>query len=318
MEIRDIRQVLKSNFGYDTFRPMQKEIILHTVKGGDSLVLMPTGGGKSLCFQMATLMMEGMAIVVSPLISLMKDQVGSLRANGIAAEALNSSNDERLNRNIIERCIAGQIKLLYISPERLVGGVMQVLQKANISLIAIDEAHCISSWGHDFRPEYTQLGQLRELFPKVPIMALTATAEKITKEDIVAGICQAVVGNYLNNVGKGKRIREPIVFQGGVSKNIGVVKAFEKALGEPVIVDENGHLMGAIGAAILARGGEARADFDFDIEDIAFVTREVICGRCPNRCEIICVYRDGKLIDSWGNRCENGEITVRQAQENRA
>ena len=139
-----------------------------------------------------------------------------------------------------------------------------------------------------------------------------------TKEDIVAGLCQAVVGNYLNNVGKGKPIREPIVFQGGVSKNIGVVKAFEKALGEPVIVDENGHLMGAIGAAILARGGEARADFDFDIEDIAFVTREVICGRCPNRCEIICVYRDGKLIDSWGNRCENGEITVRQAQENRA
>ena len=139
-----------------------------------------------------------------------------------------------------------------------------------------------------------------------------------TKEDIVAGLCQAVVGNYLNNVGKGKRIREPIVFQGGVSKNIGVVKAFEKALGEPVIVDENGHLMGAIGAAILARGGEARADFDFDIEDIAFVTREVICGRCPNRCEIICVYRDGKLIDSWGNRCENGEITVRQAQGSQA
>ena len=200
MEIRDIRQVLKSNFGYDTFRPMQKEIILHTVKGGDSLVLMPTGGGKSLCFQMATLMMEGMAIVVSPLISLMKDQVGSLRANGIAAEALNSSNDERLNRNIIERCIAGQIKLLYISPERLVGGVMQVLQKANISLIAIDEAHCISSWGHDFRPEYTQLGQLRELFPKVPIMALTATADKITKEDILVQLhiehAQTFIGSF--------------------------------------------------------------------------------------------------------------------------
>lgn len=139
-----------------------------------------------------------------------------------------------------------------------------------------------------------------------------------TKEDIVAGLCQAVVGNYLNNVGKGKRIREPIVFQGGVSKNIGVVKAFEKALGEPVIVDDNGHLMGAIGAAILARGGEARADFNFDIEDIAFVTREVVCGRCPNRCEIICVYRDGQLIDSWGNRCENGEITVRQAQKHHA
>jgi len=127
IEIKDINKILKTNFGYDSFRPMQEEIILHSIKGGDSLVLMPTGGGKSLCFQMTALMMEGMAVVVSPLISLMKDQVGSLRANGIVAEALNSSNDEGLNRNIIERCIAGQVKLLYISPERLVGGVMQVL-----------------------------------------------------------------------------------------------------------------------------------------------------------------------------------------------
>lgn len=200
MEIKDIRQVLKANFGYDTFRPMQEEIIQHTINGGDSLVLMPTGGGKSLCFQMATLMMEGMAVVVSPLISLMKDQVGSLRANGIAAEALNSSNDEGLNRNILERCIAGQVKLLYISPERLVGGVMQMLQSANVSLFAIDEAHCISSWGHDFRQEYTQLGKLRELFPEVPIMALTATADKITKQDILVQLhiehAQTFIGSF--------------------------------------------------------------------------------------------------------------------------
>lgn len=185
MDIQDIKQVLKANYGYDFFRPMQEDIIHHTMDGGDSLVLMPTGGGKSLCFQMAALMMEGMAVVVSPLISLMKDQVGSLRANGIVAEALNSSNDERLNRNIIERCIAGQVKFLYISPERLIGSTMHVLQEAHVSLFAIDEAHCISSWGHDFRPEYTQLGQLRELFPRVPIMALTATADKITKHDIL-------------------------------------------------------------------------------------------------------------------------------------
>ena len=200
MEIKDIRQVMKANFGYDTFRPMQEDIIQHTINGGDSLVLMPTGGGKSLCFQMAALMMEGMAVVVSPLISLMKDQVGSLRANGIAAEALNSSNDEGLNRNILECCIAGQVKLLYISPERLVGGVMQMLQSANVSLIAIDEAHCISSWGHDFRPEYTQLGQLRELFPEVPIMALTATADKITKQDILVQLhiehAQTFIGSF--------------------------------------------------------------------------------------------------------------------------
>lgn len=178
-------KILKSYYGYDTFRPMQEEIIRHTIDGGDSLVLMPTGGGKSLCFQISALVMEGMAVVVSPLISLMKDQVGALRANGIAAEALNSSNDEGLNRDIINRCLEGKVKLLYISPERLVGGMMQLLQQAQVSLFAIDEAHCISSWGHDFRPEYTQLGQLRELFPSVPIMALTATADKITKQDIL-------------------------------------------------------------------------------------------------------------------------------------
>ena len=193
-------RTLKSYFGYDSFRPMQEEIIQHTVDGGDSLVLMPTGGGKSLCFQMAALMMDGIAVVVSPLISLMKDQVGSLRANGIVAEALNSSNDEGLNRNIIERCIAGQVKLLYISPERLIGGIIQVLQEIKVSLIAIDEAHCISSWGHDFRPEYTQLGQLRELLPKVPIMALTATADKITKQDILAQLhiehAQTFIGSF--------------------------------------------------------------------------------------------------------------------------
>lgn len=136
-----------------------------------------------------------------------------------------------------------------------------------------------------------------------------------TKEDIIAGLCQAVVGNYLNNVGKGKKILSPVVFQGGVSKNIGVVKAFERQLGCPVIVDENGHLMGAIGAAILARRNDKRAVFDFSMEDMQFVTREINCGGCPNNCEIILVYRDGKMIDSWGNRCERGEAAARKAAE---
>lgn len=129
-----------------------------------------------------------------------------------------------------------------------------------------------------------------------------------SREDIIAGICNAVVSNYLNNVGKGKKIVSPIVFQGGVSKNIGVVKAFEKALGCQIQVDENGHLMGAIGAAILAKSGNKRKEFDFSVEDMDFSTREIHCGRCSNNCEIICVYRNGKLIDGWGNRCERGEI----------
>ena len=193
-------RLLKTKFGYDTFRPMQEKIICHTIDGGDSLVLMPTGGGKSLCFQISALAMDGIAVIVSPLISLMKDQVEALKANGIAAEALNSSNDEGKNRDIINRCLEGKVKLLYISPERLVSGMIHLLQKTNVSLFAIDEAHCISSWGHDFRPEYTQLRLLRELFPSVPIMALTATADKITKQDILKQLniedAQTFIGSF--------------------------------------------------------------------------------------------------------------------------
>jgi len=181
-----MKETLKKYFGYDEFRPLQEEIIGRVMGGKDCVVLMPTGGGKSLCFQLPAIMSDGMALTISPLISLMKDQVDALRANGIAADFINSTVSPDEARRIARDARDGALKILYIAPERLsVPGFEDFLRTLHISLIAIDEAHCISEWGHDFRPDYRNLRSLRHKFPRIPIIALTATATTQVREDIV-------------------------------------------------------------------------------------------------------------------------------------
>ncbi len=186
MNLDKARIALKKYFGYDQFRPMQAEIIERVYGGKDALVLMPTGGGKSVCFQIPAITMNGACVVVSPLIALMKDQVEGLRANGVRAAFLNSTQDAPESRKTEDDFFNGKIDLLYVSPEKVVSqNFLPLLQGSKISLFAIDEAHCISAWGHDFRPEYAQLRFLKQQFPAIPIIALTATADKVTRRDIV-------------------------------------------------------------------------------------------------------------------------------------
>ena len=183
--IREAREALKLYFGYEQFRPMQEQIISGLLQQKDAVVLMPTGGGKSVCYQVPAVVLPGICVVVSPLIALMKDQVEALLANGIPAAYINSSQNADQQYQIENECLEGKLKLLYVSPEKLLSsGFMSFMGRVKVSLFAVDEAHCISSWGHDFRPEYTQLKALKHHFPHIPVVALTATADKLTQKDI--------------------------------------------------------------------------------------------------------------------------------------
>ena len=179
---------LQKYFGYNEFRHQQEAIIQHVLNGQDVLTLMPTGGGKSLCYQLPAVLMDGLTIVISPLIALMKDQVDSLNVNGISAAFLNSTQSPDEQQRISDALKKNRIKLLYLAPERLFGqgsNLISFLKSLPVCLIAIDEAHCISQWGHDFRPEYLMLAGLKREFPKIPVIALTATADKLTQRDIL-------------------------------------------------------------------------------------------------------------------------------------
>ncbi|GEP98815.1 DNA helicase RecQ [Chitinophaga cymbidii] len=184
---KSLLTLLKHHFGYTQFRHNQQAIIENVLQGKDTMVLMPTGGGKSICYQLPALVFEGVTVVVSPLIALMKDQVDALRQNGIPAAYLNSTLSMAEQQSVLQMLRNGELKLLYMAPERLIGegNFMPFLSALNVSLFAIDEAHCISHWGHDFRQEYLSLGQLKDKFPHTPVIALTATADGVTKQDII-------------------------------------------------------------------------------------------------------------------------------------
>lgn len=179
-------EILKKYWGYDSFRPLQQDIIRSVLDGEDALALMPTGGGKSICFQVPAMVMDGICLVISPLVALMKDQVEHLRNKGIAAEAIFAGMGKREIDIILDNCIFGNIKFLYLSPERLQSDLVRTrITYMNVNLLAIDEAHCISQWGYDFRPPYLKIAELRDLIPNVPVLALTATATEFVREDIL-------------------------------------------------------------------------------------------------------------------------------------
>jgi len=184
--LQNARSILKNVFGYETFRPVQEDVVAAMLGGKDAFVLMPTGGGKSLCYQIPSIVREGTGVVVSPLISLMKDQVDALTRCGVKAAYYNSSLKVLEAKQVLARLSGGDLDMLYVAPERLLSpAFIKTLKSIKLALFAIDEAHCVSQWGHDFRPEYEKLGSLREYFPNVPILGLTATADEHTRKDIL-------------------------------------------------------------------------------------------------------------------------------------
>ncbi len=219
---------LKKYFGLDSFRPGQREIIEHVASGRDSLVIMPTGGGKSLCFQLPALLRPGVTLVVSPLIALMKDQVDGLRNNGVSAAFLNSSLSVNERMEVEQAVLGGQVKLLYLAPERFsTPGFREFLENIPVGLIAIDEAHCISEWGHDFRPEYRNLRNLRQYFPDVPIVALTATATGQVQTDIISQLGLTDHKTFLSGFNRTNLFYSVVPKQGSLAKLLELLNKFK-------------------------------------------------------------------------------------------
>ncbi len=290
MDLSAARKALGQYFGYADFRPMQADIIQSVYSGKDALVLMPTGGGKSMCFQLPAITMPGAAVVVSPLISLMKDQVEGLRSNGIQASYLNSSLSSSEQIAVEEEFFSGQLDLLYVSPEKMCSSsFLPLLQRAKVSLFAIDEAHCVSSWGHDFRPEYTQLKFLKQQFPSVPIITLTATADRLTRQDIVEqlGLTEPEIfiasfdrPNLSLEVRPGQRKKEQIIrFVKERADQSGIVYCLSRKSTEKLAADLNAAGIRAEAYhAGLSSAERARVQEDFIKDDMPVICATIAFG----------------------------------------
>ncbi len=259
----------------------------------------------------------GYRIVASGTTGSARKLVGSMIGaqvvkNEITAHAVGTTTLHPDVRTILE--IGGQdSKIICVENGVAVDYAMNTLCAAGTGAFLSSQAHRLGVAVEEFGEIALRAKKAAPIAARCTVFAESDLVHKLQvgcpKEEIIAGLCKAVAGNYLNNVAKGKKIAAPVVFQGGVSKNAGVVRMFEEELGMPVLVDERGHLMGAFGIAVLAGEQQEDAGFSFDVADMEFRTREIICGKCANHCEIICVYRESRLIDSWGNRCDNGAVS---------
>ncbi|MFV0345937.1 MAG: DNA helicase RecQ, partial [Bacteroidales bacterium] len=284
------QEILKAVFGYDSFRPMQEKVVRAVLNNEDCLVLMPTGGGKSLCYQVPALAKEGTALVVSPLIALMKDQVEALKQNGVSAAFYNSSISASEQNSVINDLMNGKLKLLYVSPERLNSEQFhQVLSQTKISLIAIDEAHCISSWGHDFRPDYKNMGYLRNKYPNIPIVALTATADTLTQEDILrqlnldtAQVFKDTFSRpniYIEMQGAQKRKQKILNFLNGRHEESGIIYCLSKKSTEDISAFLSGNgISAAHYHAGMSNNERDRVQSDFLDDSIKVVCATIAFG----------------------------------------
>jgi ATP-dependent DNA helicase RecQ len=306
-------EALKQYFGYNSFRPGQEEIIQSVLKQNDGLVLMPTGGGKSITYQVPALLMPGTTIVISPLISLMKDQTEALKMNGIAAEFVNSSISTEAQNDIIRKVEAAEIKLLYVSPERLLTrSFYELMKRINISLIAVDEAHCISEWGHDFRPEYTKLSFIKKYFPDIPVLALTATADKITARDISKQLMLKKPKRYIAsfdrpniklNVTIGRKRKERIInFINNRPKQSGIVYCLSRKSTESLAKDLiNAGIKAAAYHAGMPAEKRNRVQEDFIKDRIPIICATVAFGMGIDKADVRWVvhYNMPKNIENY-------------------